>query len=304
MIAVETQTSIPITTTCTIAWDSPSTWTDPIPPTPTIQPLTKANLTQHACAHLQLSNDSQKYIRDWYSASLKNSYPSPPLSATSDNKRRGRKISSTTTQNVAIDAYPLPFPYHNDSTFLPTVETGRTRFDSESTQSLYDSQPSSPTSSVFKRQQYTATRRRCSTSTSLTPTLTTTATTRSDMDQAAGWIPKDSGMAKKHLKAVLNRPRRLSILLEKGSTHSDSVYHPQRQVPNATKPRSTVSATLSTAHNHAGVRHPWVSDWHHDQAYRPSPSDTYQQPRRPAPPPPREAFFFRLIRKIWPVKHF
>ncbi|KAL0076363.1 hypothetical protein J3Q64DRAFT_1771293 [Phycomyces blakesleeanus] len=39
------------------------------------------------------------------------------------------------TDNVAIDAHPLAFPYHNDTIFLPTVESGRTRFDSISTSS-------------------------------------------------------------------------------------------------------------------------------------------------------------------------
>jgi hypothetical protein len=101
----------------------------------------------------------------------------------------------------------------------------------------------------------------------------------------------------------------LSILLEKRSTHSlqETVYHPQRQVTVTTKSKPTVSASntaiLSTAHG--GVKHPWSSEWHHDQTYRSSPSDTYQQPSRPGPPrPSREPFFFKLIRKIWPVKHF
>ncbi|KAI9018112.1 hypothetical protein CLU79DRAFT_761758 [Phycomyces nitens] len=43
--------------------------------------------------------------------------------------------SPRSTDNVAIDAHPLAFPYHNDTIFLPTVESGRTRFDSISTAS-------------------------------------------------------------------------------------------------------------------------------------------------------------------------
>ncbi|KAI7862034.1 hypothetical protein BDF14DRAFT_1860827 [Spinellus fusiger] len=53
------------------------------------------------------------------------------------------------TDNVAIDAYPLAFPYHNDTIFMPTVESGRTRFDSISTiSSLQSSRRSSTVSPV------------------------------------------------------------------------------------------------------------------------------------------------------------
>ena len=48
------------------------------------------------------------------------------------HKRLRRTRTRSTTNNIVIDAYPLPFPYHNDAIFLPVVETGRTRYDSPS----------------------------------------------------------------------------------------------------------------------------------------------------------------------------
>lgn len=43
--------------------------------------------------------------------------------------KRSRKQSSS-SNNVAIDAFPLPFPYHNDAFFIPVVESGHTKYDS------------------------------------------------------------------------------------------------------------------------------------------------------------------------------
>ncbi|KAI8078748.1 uncharacterized protein BX664DRAFT_342600 [Halteromyces radiatus] len=166
----------PITATRIIAWDSPSSWIDTtqhsdsssldaITTTTTFQPLTSNNLSIYSQSS---PVDSKTEMLARYYSSMRHM----DGSKIGNNSRNNTTTTTTTTKNVAIDAHPLPFPYHNDSTFLPTVETGRTRFDSESTQSLYDSQPSSPTLSVFsssKRHLYTATRGHHQQSPSLSP---------------------------------------------------------------------------------------------------------------------------------------
>lgn len=49
------------------------------------------------------------------------------------SSKRSRDTScSGNSNNIAIDVFPLPFPYHNDAFFLPVVESGHTRYDSSS----------------------------------------------------------------------------------------------------------------------------------------------------------------------------
>ncbi|KAI8336711.1 hypothetical protein BC941DRAFT_427889 [Chlamydoabsidia padenii] len=314
MIKVEEYSNFPVSPTRLFAWDTSTTDDASIT---TFQPLTKANLIEHTSAQIQLPTNSKHFVMDWYSTSLKDNNLTPPLSPSSVTtnsslKHRERKTSATTTQNIAIDAYPLPFPYHNDCTFLPTVETGRTRFDSESTQSLYDSQPSSPTHSIYKRHQYTATRSQRSPSlancfrrgSNTSSTLTQSTTIKTD-------LIIDTPPAKKQVINKKNQSfrKRLSILVEKSQANPSSCHlldgstcyghnsksdnnlnrltsslkpaspssrhHRQTALTGYYKSRSTTA--LSTRNTIQGNKaaNPWYQD--ERQIYRASPSDDYQK---------------------------
>lgn len=89
--------------------------------------LTQENLDQF-CSTQPSVESTRAFLLDRYHASL-NPSPASSLSSSSASssstymiKRKKKKNNAAITQNVAIDALPLPFPYHNDDVFMPVAE--------------------------------------------------------------------------------------------------------------------------------------------------------------------------------------
>ncbi|CAO3591656.1 unnamed protein product [Absidia cylindrospora] len=286
MNTVEDYPKHPLTTTRMIAWDSPSTWSvsssspQHTSTTSTSQPLTVNNLSAYVDSQSSAFADSKSDIITRYYTSMKsNHHEAMRLSPKSVSSGKS-SAAPTPTKNIAIDAHPLPFPYHNDCTFLPTVETGRTRFDSESTQSLYDSQPSSPTLSAFsqsKRHAYSASRggipspnltptrhipgyqryRRGSSTSHYSAVTTATGTTsatasnyahKSDPHSTTQRRRSSFRATKRQLNTLINNnryipsgaQRRLSMLLAKKEEMTEVTMHHQPSSHLTTVPRKAI----------------------------------------------------------------
>ncbi|ORZ20690.1 hypothetical protein BCR42DRAFT_409297 [Absidia repens] len=296
MDTVEDYPNHPLTTTRMIAWDSPSTWSvsssspQHSSTTSTSQPLTVNNLSAYVDAQSSAFADSKSDIMTRYYTSMKNNHHEAMRLSPKSVSSVKSSAAATQTKNIAIDAHPLPFPYHNDCTFLPTVETGRTRFDSESTQSLYDSQPSSPTLSAFsqsKRHLYSASRggvpspsltstryipgyqryRRGSSTSHYSTVTTATGTTSAT---ASNYAPKSDNYSttqrrrssfratKRQLNTLINNnryipsgaQRRLSMLLAKKEEITEVNKHHQPSDQQSSHLTNVPRRTIYSQHGH------------------------------------------------------
>ncbi|ORX45706.1 hypothetical protein DM01DRAFT_1339931 [Hesseltinella vesiculosa] len=151
----------PLAALCQMTWEAPSAWGEATldaldalesGESSPGQPLTAENMRRHDST--QGVGNGKQDIMVRYQSARKNSIGTqehsgacfPQASLDTDRPTEARAIPvNIHAKTTAIDAHPLPFPYHNDCTFLPTVETGRTRYDSASTQSLYEEIQSSST---------------------------------------------------------------------------------------------------------------------------------------------------------------
>ncbi|KAI8072968.1 hypothetical protein BC940DRAFT_126366 [Gongronella butleri] len=351
----------PWTATCEIAWEPPSTWgettlmaIDTSMDAHASQPLTSANLSRHNTTHP--ASDGKQVLMHRYQASVRNSsYEqlvthgnsgfswSTTMSSLAPAQQQHRDASMfpppplSPTKNVAIDAHPLPFPYHNDCTFLPTVETGRTRYDSASTQSLYEELvPSSPTLSGFSlsphlhpsliqsQQQYH--RKRSPSSPRLQPPFprryaASNATRRRDSNASSHiqYVPRRQGSLRsthKKINHLINdQKRRLSTLLKLDSDEkrqgavNDVPMATRRVMDLAERPHSPAEAFRDYYRAQHAQSYTTLAPTPPQSAspsstlYAPSPSCHYQHKRSQKPLVRVEPnVFSRLFSKLWPFK--